>query len=163
MAALERALDVVVVPDLIDRTVLALEGDGSTVLALESGLDVGEVVALGSMRSNAGIREPLVGRAALEERDSLVKVGNSLLLGLVVGVAGGFQSGNASTVLGPLVRPELLVIAIVVLPVGVHVRESCRGSRENVLNVGVGAVRVARGGISAITVIRPKTVNSPGV
>lgn len=64
--------------------------------------------------------------------------------------------------LAPFVLPEGLIIALVVLPVGLHVAERVWGlAGEDVGDVGVGTVIIALSGIGAVTVIGPETVNGP--
>lgn len=94
---------------------------------------------------------------ALEEIDRLLEEINHLLLARVVGVAARVEGADAGAVLSPLVLPKRLVVPLVVLPVGVHVVEQVRLAvrRQDVGDVGVGAVRVA------VRVVRPVAVVWP--
>jgi len=60
-------------------------------------------------------------------------------------------------VFAPLVLPEALVVALVVLPVGVHVAEkvSLSGGAKDGGDVGVGSAGVAVGVVGAVAVIGP--------
>lgn len=60
-------------------------------------------------------------RQGAEELYRLVKVVDYFLLRVVVVVAVGFQGTDASTVLVPLMFPEIVVIATEVFPVKTHV------------------------------------------
>lgn len=57
----------------------------------------------------------------LEEVNSLLEEGNHLLLWYVVGVAARLQCADASSVFSPLMLPEALVVALIVLPIRVHI------------------------------------------
>ena len=58
----------------------------------------------------------------------------------------------------PLVRPELLVLALVVFPVCIHEIEYICGAEgsEDIYDVGVGAARVTIRLECPITFVRPK-------
>ena len=67
--------------------------------------------------------------------------------------------------LAPFVFPEALVIALVILPVGIHVAEKVclSSSRENGRDVGVCSVGITIGVVGAIAVIRPETMDGPRI
>lgn len=145
LAGLKRTLDVEVVPDLVQGTAFAAEGDLGAVVLLQDALDLGEAVGLIGAGGDAGIREPLVCRESLEELDSASEEIRSLLGSLVVRVAVRVESGDASAVLAPFVLPEGLVLALIVLPILLHVVKSLTGSigGEDITDVGVGSGSIA--------------------
>lgn len=65
----------------------------------------------------------------------------------------------------PFVFPEGLVVALVVFPVGAHVGEQVGlvVGFENGGDVGVGAGGVAASIVGPVAVVRPKTVDGPGI
>jgi len=66
---------------------------------------------------------------------------------------------------GPLVLPELFVLAVDVDPVFLHERQSGTGalSGQQTTDVRVFTARVAELGEGAIAVVWPETVNSPAI
>ena len=162
---LKRALNVVVVPNLVQGTARATKSNRSTVLLLQSVLNIGQLVLLGAGRLDAGSGQPLVSRKGLEECDSLVEEVHGLLAGLVVGVAARLKGANASSVLAPFVLPEGLVITLVILPVSVHVVQGVISTEglQNVSDVGVSPAAVTLSWVAAIAVVGPEAVNGPGV
>lgn len=76
---------------------------------------------------------------------------------LVVIITRRIERADAGSVLVPLVLPEGLVIALIILPVGVHVREQVRLAErvEDSSYVGVFARRVTVGIICAVAMVRP--------
>lgn len=100
----------------------------------------------------------LIRRKAFEEIDRLLKIGDNFLLRDIIGVTAGFQSADASSMLSPFVRPETLVIALVVFPVGVHITEQigCTGIRDDLPDVGVLSCRVTVRFIGTIAVVWPR-------
>lgn len=152
------------VPDFVDDLALALDGDCGAVLLAQNALNGVEAVRLAGRRSDASISEPAVGGKSLEEADGAGEEVGGFLGGLVVGVAAGLQSADAGTVLAPFVLPEALVIALVVLPVGLHIAEGIGSlAGQDVGDVGVGTVIVALSGIGAVAVVRPETVDGPRI
>lgn len=145
------------VPDFVDAAALAVDGDASAVALFESGLDVAEGILLGLGGCDASISEPLVGGQTLEHLDNLLEVDGSLLGRLVVRIAVRLQRANTGTVLTPLVLPEGFIVALVVLPVGLHVREGIIGVEggQDIADVAVLAAAVTRSRIRSITPIRP--------
>jgi hypothetical protein len=164
-AGLERAADVEEVPDFVEGAARAAEVDFLTVLFAEGGLDFGRRVSLCCRRRDSGVREEVVGGEGLEQGDGAVEEDGDFLGGLVVGVAGRVEGGDAGAVLAPLVLPEGLVVALVILPVLLHDFKSFigAGGLQDVGDVGVGAARVAVGFVGAVTVVGPQAVQSPGV
>lgn len=63
----------------------------------------------------------LVGIETLEEIHGLLEEVTDFLLGIVIRVAVGFDGVDACAMLVPLVGPEALIVALVVLPVSLHV------------------------------------------
>ena len=164
LAVLGVALDIEEVPDLVEGLAGAGHGRGGAVALLQGIGDLLERVGLGGGRLDAGVGEELVGVELLEQRDRLVEEVDDLLLRLVVLVALGAERGHARAVLAPLVGPEGLVLALVVLPVLVHVvQEGLVLGSDDGRDVGVLALLVAVGLISAVAVIRPQAVDSPRV
>lgn len=68
---------------------------------------------------------------------SLAEVVVHVLVLDVVGGARGCQGGDTGAVLGPLVRPEGVVVAVVRGPVGVHVIHEAGGGAGVVLEAGI--------------------------
>lgn len=94
----------------------------------------------------------------LEEIDRLLEEIDDLLLRGVVDVAGRVEGGDAGAVLAPLVLPEGLVVAAVVLPVGFHVGEE-RGAAvggQDGADVGVLSGFVAVLAVRAVAVVWPE-------
>lgn len=75
----------------------------------------------------------------------------------MVGVAGGFEGGDAGAVFGPLVGPEGVVVAFVVFPVGGHVGEEVGFAEggDDGGDVGVGAGGVAVCVVGAVAAVGP--------
>ena len=166
LAVLEGALDVEVVPDLVEDLALAAERDLGAVLLGQDALDLGHVVRLAGRGRDAGRGEPLVRWQRLEEADGArEEVGRLLAVLVAVAVARGLKGADAGAVLAPLVLPELLVVALVVLPVLVHVVERVAGvvGLEDLGDVGVSAIRVTLRRVGAVAVVGPETVNGPRV
>lgn len=65
----------------------------------------------------------LVGWQRYKELDRLVEVGYQFLLWGVIRVTARVQGANARSVFGPFVLPEALVVALIIFPVCVHVRQ----------------------------------------
>lgn len=86
-------------------------------------------------------------------------------MGLVVVIARRIESADASSVLAPLVLPETLVIALVILPVGVHVSEQVRLAErvQDSSDVCVFARRITVGIVGAVATIRPEAVDGPRI
>lgn len=86
-------------------------------------------------------------------------------MGLVVVVAGRIEGADASSVLAPLVLPESLVIALVILPVGVHVCEQVRLAErvQDSSDVGVCARCITVGIVGAVAMIWPQAVDGPRI
>lgn len=84
---------------------------------------------------------------------------------LVVIIARGIEGADAGSVLAPLVLPERLVIALIIFPVGVHVREQVRLAErvENGSYVGVFARWVTVGIIGAVTTVWPQAMDCPRI
>ena len=158
LARLQRPAHIVVVPDLVQLARLAAQGDLDTwALRCQGVLDGLECVCCGAARRDARCSEPLVGRQGLVQRDGAVEVVDYFLGGLVLGVAFGLERGNAGAVFGPLVVPEGLVVALVVLPVGLHEGEGvvCAEGLQDRGDIGVGAGRVAVGVVGAVAAVWP--------
>jgi hypothetical protein len=107
-------------------------------------------------------RTHLVRRQCLEQVDGLLEIVDNLLGRCVVTVALWLQCRNASSVLGPLVLPERLVIALVVFPVCLHIGEEIRLAER--LDDG-GDVRVSAGRVTvrivcAVASVRPTSLTS---
>ena len=134
-------------------------------LFAEGGLDFGRSVSFAGGGRDSGFGEEIVGGQGLEERDGAVEEDGDFLGRLVVGVAGRVEGGDAGAVLAPLVLPEGLVVALVVLPVLLHDLEGLvgAGGLQDLGDVGVGAARVAVGFVGAVAVVRPQAVQGPGV
>ena len=145
LAGLKRALDIEVIPDLVQSAAFATERDLCAVVLLQDTLDLVEAVGLVGGRGDAGVSKPLVGRQSLEKLDGTSKEISGLLGFLVVGVAVRFEGGDASAVLAPFMLPECLVLALVVLPVLLHVVKSVSGSvgGEKIADVLVGSGSIA--------------------
>lgn len=92
----------------------------------------------------------------LEEVDSL----NS---SLVVCITAGVQSGNAGSMLSPLVFPEFLVCLIVTVPVGVHIIQELGGTigLDQGCDISILARRITFLRVGTVAIVRPKSVNSP--
>lgn len=60
----------------------------------------------------------------LEEINSLLEEVRGLLFRNISGIAFGIESTDACSVLAPLVLPKGLIIALIVLPICVHVVQS---------------------------------------
>lgn len=58
-----------------------------------------------------------------KELDRLVEIVYQLLLGCITGVTAWIQGANARSMFSPFMLPEALVVALVVFPVCVHVRQ----------------------------------------
>jgi hypothetical protein len=158
LARLQRSAHVVVVPDLVQLAGLAAEchlDAGS--LCSQRVLDGLECVCGRGAGCDARGGEPLVARQGLEERDGAVEVVNDFFGGLVLGVALWLERADAGAVLGPLVVPEGLVLALVVFPVCLHEGESvvCAKGLQDRRDVRVGARGVAVGVVGAITAVGP--------
>lgn len=82
---------------------------------------------------------------------------------LVVVIARRIEGADTGSVLAPLVLPERLVIALIILPVGVHVREQVRLAErvENGSYVGVFARWITVGIIRAVATVWPQAMNCP--
>lgn len=142
-ARLYTSLDIIKIPNLIQCSVLTLnygvDSSGSPKSCIDCSSSVcgtigrdnpssREELLLGAQLANfsqyqQGHLTNLIRREAFEEIDRLLKKGDNLLLRDIIGVTAGFQSADASSMLPPFVRPETLVIALVVFPVGVHITE----------------------------------------
>jgi hypothetical protein len=164
-AGLEGAADVEEVPDFVQGAARAAEVDLLAVLRAEGGLDFGRGVRLCCRGHDASSREGVVGGEGLEEGDGAVEEDGDFFSRLVIGVAARIEGGDAGAVLAPLVLPEGLVVALVVLPVLLHVRQGLVGARglQDFGDVGVGAARVAVGFVGAVAVVGPQAVQGPGV
>ena len=86
-----------------------------------------------------------------------MEVVDYLFLGGVVGVAFRVESRDASAVLFPLVLPEALIVALVILPKRVHVVEEVglAGSGNDGGYIGIGTGGVAVGVVGAVAMVRP--------
>jgi predicted permease len=121
----------------------------------------------------------LVRIEALEKIDSLLEIITDFFLGLVVAVAVGLDGVDASacivvsvgselsdrhkrTVFVPLVLPEALVIALVVLPVGLHVGQQLGPTLrlEDLRDVRILARRITELLVRAVTVVGPGPIVS---
>lgn len=155
-SGLDGALDVELVPELVEGAALAVDDDVVAVVRLESGLDGSKRVCLGGGGHNAGLLQPGIRRERLEHADGGVEEVNNLLARLVVAVAGRVEGAHAGGVLAKLVLPEGFVVALVVLPVLLHVAECIGGAgAQDIADVGVLAVLVAVLVKRAIAVIGP--------
>lgn len=104
------------VPHLIKLCTFTSQADVGAVAEPQCGLYLVKSVGLRVGGQDAGFSEPGVGRKLLVDGDSGAKVVYDFFLGTVVGaVAGGRQGADAGPVLLPLVPPEVLVVALVVL------------------------------------------------
>lgn len=99
----------------------------------------------------------MIGIEAFEKVDCFLEEINDLFLRSVTGVAARVQGADASAVLAPLMRPETLVVPLIVLPICVHVIEkvSLAIRREDVGYVGVGTVWIAVRVVCPVTVVWP--------
>jgi len=110
--------------------------------------------------------EPLVGRQLLEQpNDPLEKCNRLGAPRAVRGKTGRPQGVVASAMFRPLMLPELLSFELVVDPVSFHKRPrvACALLVQEVADVMIVTAAVAVAHISAIAVIRPKTMNCPAV
>lgn len=84
---------------------------------------------------------------------------------LVVLIARRLERAHARSVLVPLVLPERLVIAFVILPVGIHVREQIRLAKrgKDISYVAVFARWITVGFIGAVAAVWPQAMNCPGI
>lgn len=93
----------------------------------------------------------------LEQVHSLCKVVNYLLLRSIIRVAVGIQRGDTCAMFAPFVLPKALIVALVVLPINIHVCQKVRCARSlqdggNVLILTVWVtVRIVR----AVAMVRP--------
>lgn len=103
--------------------------------SLDSGVHVGNVgVRSGeNVLGGKGIVQVVLGA----ESKSLAEVVVHILVLDVVGGTRGCQGGDTGAVLGPLVRPEGVVVAVVRGPVGVHVVHETGGGAGVVLETGI--------------------------
>lgn len=147
------------VPNLVEGMGFAAQSDGHAgPVLLDCGLDLGKGVGLGGAGRDAGVCEPGIAGKGVEEVDGGLEVVYDFLGGGVVGVAVGFEGGDAGAVFGPFVLPEGFVVAFVVLPVGRHVgEEGWGGGRggENRGDVFVDARGVAVGFVGAVAAVGP--------
>jgi len=161
----DTASDVEDVFDLVELTTGAGEDGCGSKLLLECAGDLGVGVGLGGAGSDTSTSEPIVGGQIFEQRDSGVEEVHKLVFLFVVVVAVGIQGGVTSSVLAPFVLPERLVIALVVLPVGLHIAQDITMTfvQKDATNIGICSRAIACSFVRAITVVRPQTVNSPGL
>ena len=155
---LHRALDIVKIPDFIQLVrVGALDHRCKPPGRLQRRDDRVARIRLTAIGCDPRVRQPGIGRQRLEQIHRLLEEIHHLLLRHVIGVAAWFQRADAGAVLAPLVLPEALVVALVVLPVGVHVGEEVRGpcGRDDGGDVGVGARGVTVGVVGAVAVVGP--------
>lgn len=142
----------------------------------QSRLDVAQVVSLGVRGGDASGGESLsclltcgsvcrvcscsylVCVQALEQVNHLLEEVTHFLLGVVAGVAAGLDGVDASTVLAPLVLPELLVATAVADPVLVHVCQEIIAvlGLQDLRDVGVLARGIAVGLVGAVAVVGPE-------
>lgn len=158
LARLQRPAHVVVVPDLVQLAGLAAECHlDARSLRSQRVLYGLEGVCGRRAGCDAGGGEPLVARQGLEERDGTVEVVDDFFGGLVLSVALWLERADAGAMLGPLVVPKGLVLALVVFPVCLHERESvvCAEGLQDRRDVRVGARGVAVGVVGAITAVGP--------
>lgn len=150
-------------PDLVKDLAVTVNVDLVTKVLLDRSLDLRKGVGSSEGGHDTVGREPVVSRESLVGSHRFLEVDDDILLGLVVVEAFGLERGNTCSVLVKLVLPETLVVALVILPVRVHVRQhvglACR--LENLGNVGVLPRRVAELLVRAITVIGPQAVQRP--
>lgn len=169
--------DVVGILNLVELATGAGEDGSGPKLVLQSGGDLSVGVSLARAWGDTGISQPLVSREILEQSDGRVeKVDKFILLG-VVGIAAGVQSGVASTMLAPFVLPERpstddaglgcddhlperLIVALVVLPIGLHVGQDVTMTLvlKNAADVGVCSRAITSSFVSAIAVVGPVAV-----
>ena len=157
VAGFQRAADVEEVPDLVQGAAGAAEVDFLAVFGAEGCLDFGRSVRFSGGRGDSGFGEEFVRGQGLEEGDGAVEEDGDFGCGGVVGVAGRVEGRDAGAVFAPLVLPEGLVVALVVLPVLLHHGQGVVGARgaQDFGDVFVGAARVAVGFVGAVTVIGP--------
>ena len=149
------------VPDLVQGSRLAAKGDlDARSVSGNSSLDLRKSVRLACARHNTRSFEPLVAGKYLEEIYRFLEVLHNLFGSLVVSVAIWYHGGNASSMLGPLVFPESLIIALIVLPVGIHVVEEVRGTKgsDYVGDVGVCTRWITVSLVGAIALVGPLRV-----
>lgn len=60
---------------------------------------------------------------SLEEVNGLLEKVDNFLLWDIVGIAAGLQCANASSMFTPLMLPEALIIALIILPICIHIVE----------------------------------------
>lgn len=103
------------------------------------------------------IKTYLVRVKPFEQVHSSLKVINHFLLWNVTRVAARRKSTNASTMFGPFVLPEGLIVAGIILPIRVHGIKDISPARRGYDGGYVGVLTrwVAEGIISAIAVVRP--------
>lgn len=155
-ARLDGAAHAVVVPEFVELAAAAPDDGVVAVVRGEDGLDGGQGVGLGGGGDDAGGGEPVVRRQRLEEADGPREVVGHLVRGAVAGVALGVQRADARAVLAPLVLPEGLVVALVVLPVRLHRPERAGGPLlQDRGDVGVLPALVA------VLLVRPVAVIGP--
>ena len=134
------ALDMEEIPNLVQVATRAAKVNRGAMHGSKSLLDRAESVGFGCTRSNASSgkslgnsqkrtahvmkgreRTDLVRIQPLEQINRLLEEITHFLLWLIAGIAAGVDGVDASTVLAPLVRPEVLVIPIDINPVLFHV------------------------------------------
>lgn len=83
----------------------------------------------------------------------------------VVVIAAWLQRANAGTVLTELMLPQRFVVAVIADPIGVDVRQDVIIAEfgQDSPYVGVFAAGVTELRVGAIAIVRPQTVNSPGI
>lgn len=100
-----------VVPDLVDRAVVASDIDLLAMCLSQSNHDIIQSVSDRVRGDNADSPEELVGRQGLEKTNSALEVVTDFLLRVVVDVAVRLESRDAGAVLAPLMLPERLIVA----------------------------------------------------
>ena len=100
----------------------------------------------------------IVSGQLLEEVHGPRKEVHDLFLGLIVDVAARLERRVACSMLAPLVFPEALICAILVLPVDIHILEYVLAARclQNLRDVGVLPRFIAVLIVGAVAMVGPR-------
>lgn len=163
-SCLHRALNIVVIPDFVDSSVVAAKVDRAIVeVCAECALNLRCGVRRVARGRDTSSSKPVICRQCLEGIDSSVEEVRDLIARLVVAVAFGVEGRHACSVLAPFMLPEALRGATVGGPVGVHVVNQILTpfGLEDLGDVGVLTSQIASGFVSAIAVVWPESMDGP--
>ena len=129
----------------------------------QDGLDLFSGICSSTAGHNPRVLEPVVCIESLVQLDACGKVVDDFFLGLVVGVTGRVERGDAGAVFVPFVIPQALIVVTEVFPVHTHVGKQVGGAEglENGRDVAVGARIIAVGVVTTVAQIGPQAVDSP--